>query len=297
MKWFSGGGLRANTLLLLLPWMLIFGVFWLYPLLFTFYLSFTKYSTLSGQLTWTGLDNYMMLWRDPLFWKALANTSIFTFGTIPFTTAFALLLAVVLNRKLRGRELFRSAYFLPSVTSLVVISLIFTNLYAGNGYINTLLGMLGLPYPERGWLLEPGLALYSIMAMEVWIASGYYMVLFLAALQAIPVDLYEAAELSGASAWQQFRRITLPMLRPTLLFVLVINTIKSFQVFVEIYIMTRGGPLSSTTTLTYLVYTNAFEKSDMMGYASAIAYVVFLIILLFSIAQMRLLRIDKTVGE
>ena len=297
MKRHAGTGMHINTGLLLLPWVLVFAVFWLYPLLFTLYLSFTKYSTLSGNVTWTGLDNYMMLWRDPLFWKALANTSIFTFGTIPFTTAFALLLAVVLNRKLRGREIFRSAFFLPSVTSLVVISLIFTNLYAGNGYINTVLGILGLPYPERGWLMEPGLALYSIMAMEVWIASGYYMVLFLAALQAIPADLYEAAELAGASAWQQFVRITLPMLRPTLLFVLVINTIKSFQVFIEIYVMTRGGPLSSTTTLTYLVYTNAFEKSDMMGYASAIAYVVFLIILVFSIAQMKLLRIDKTVGE
>ncbi len=297
MKRFSGRGTQLNTGLLLLPWALVFAVFWLYPLLFTFGLSFAKYSTLSGEIAWVGIDNYLRLWRDPLFWQALANTSVFTFGTIPFTTAFALLLAVLLNRNLRGSQFFRSAYFLPSVTSLVVISLIFTNLYAGNGYINTLLDVLGLPYPERGWLAEPGLALYSVMAMEVWIASGYYMVLFLAALQAIPTDLYEAAELTGASAWQQFRRITLPMLRPTLLFVIVINTIKSFQVFVEIYVMTRGGPLSSTTTLTYLVYTNAFEKSDMMGYASALAYVVFLIILVFSIVQMKLLRIDKTVGE
>lgn len=293
----KSGNLHLNTGLLLLPWLLVFAVFWLYPLVFTLGLSFAKYSTLSGAIEWIGLDNYSRLWRDPLFWQALSNTSVFTFGTIPFTTAFALLLAVLLNRKLRGVQWFRSAYFLPSVTSLVVISLIFTNLYAGNGYINTLLQMLGLPYPERGWLMEPGLALYSIMGMEVWIASGYYMVLFLAALQAIPTDLYEAAELTGASAWQQFTRITLPLLRPTMLFVIVINTIKSFQVFVEIYVMTRGGPLSSTTTLTYLVYTNAFEKSDMMGYASALAYVVFIIILVFSLVQMKLLRIDKTVGE
>lgn len=287
----------GSTGLLLLPWAVIFAVFWLYPLLFTLYISFTQYITLSGKSSWIGLDNYLLLWNDPLFWKALANTSIFTFGTIPVTTALALLLAVLLNRNVRWRHVFRSAYFLPSVTSLVVLSLIFTNLYSANGYVNTLLDMAGLPYPERGWLLEPDVALYAIMAMEVWIASGYYMVLFLAALQAIPTDLYESAELSGASAWQQFRNITLPMLRPTLLFVLVINTIKSFQVFVEIYVMTRGGPLSSTTTLTYLVYTNAFEKANMMGYASAMAYVVFIIILFFSVLQMRLLRVGKTIGE
>jgi multiple sugar transport system permease protein len=287
----------GSTSVLLLPWVLIFALFWLYPLIFTLYISFTRYMTLSGESTWVGLDNYELLWNDPLFGKALVNTSIFTFGTIPLTTALALLLAVLLNRNIRWRHVFRSAYFLPSVTSLVVLSLIFTNLYSAGGYVNTLLDMVGLPYPKRGWLLDPDTALYAIMAMEVWIASGYYMVLFLAALQAIPTDLYEAAELSGASLWQQFRKITLPMLRPTLLFILVINTIKSFQVFVEIYVMTRGGPLSETTTLTYLVYTNAFEKSNMMGYASAMAYVVFIIILFFSVLQMKLLRVGKSVGE
>lgn len=296
MKW-KPSGQHIHTMAQLLPWIAIFSVFWLYPLLFSLYISCTRYATLSGETTWIGIENYRAVWGDPLFWKALTTTVVFTIGTIPCTTVLALFLAVLLHRNIRWKHVFRSAYFLPSVTSLVVLSLIFTNLYSSDGYVNTLLEMIGLPYPERGWLLEPGLALYAIMGMEVWIASGYYMVLFLAALQTIPSDLYEVAELNGATLWQQFRRVTLPMLRPTVLFVIVINTIKSFQVFVEIYVMTKGGPLSSTTTLTYLVYTNAFEKSDMMGYASALAYIIFLIILLFSIIQMRFLRMGKSVGE
>jgi multiple sugar transport system permease protein len=163
--------------------------------------------------------------------------------------------------------------------------------------VNALLKFTGLPFPKRGWLQEPESALWAIMAMDVWVSTGYYMVLLLAALQTIPRDLYEVAALSGASQVQQFWRITLPMLRPSLLFVTVLNTIKSFQVFVEIYVMTKGGPLDATTTVTYLIYTNAFEHSDTMGYACAVAYVMFAIILSFSLIQMYFLRIDKAVGE
>jgi multiple sugar transport system permease protein len=128
------------------------------------------------------------------------------------------------------------------------------------------------------------------MAMDVWISAGYYMVLFLAGMEAIPKDLYESAELIGANAWQQFRRITLPLLRPTLLFVVVINSIKSFQVFVEVYVMTKGGPLGATSTLVYEVYHQAFEQSDSMGYASAIAYLIFLILMVVSLLQMRFFK-------
>lgn len=184
----------------------------------------------------------------------------------------------------------RSSYFLPSVTSLVVIALIFTNLYARDGYVNALCAMMGLPHPENGWLLTEGTALPAIMAMDVWISTGYYMVLFMAGMESIPKDLYESAELNGATKWQQFWKITLPMLRPTLLFVIVINSIKSFQIFVEVYVMTKGGPLGATSTLVYEVYHQAFEQSDMMGYASALAYVIFVILLVMSFLQMRLLK-------
>lgn len=280
----------------LAPWLLTIGVFWAYPLGRSFYLSFTRYNTLSNKTTWIGLGNYERLVGDAVFWKAMANTMIFVVGTIPFTTVLALLLAVLLNRKIAWKDFYRSAYFIPSVTSIVVLSLIFTNLYAHDGYINTLLKTVGMPYPKEGWLMNTGTALAAIMAMDVWIAIGYYVVLFLAALQTIPQELYEAAELDGASAWQQFVGVTLPGLRPMLLFVIVINTIRSFQVFTEVYVMTKGGPLNETTTLVYQVFENAFDRSDMMGYASALAYVVFLLILGVSLVQFRLLDASEREG-
>lgn len=280
---------KWTTWALLGPWLLTLLVFWAYPLLYSLYMSFTEYRTLAGEITWIGLENYARLLEDEVFWTALGNTLIFVVGTIPFTTIFAIILAVMLDKVEFLRSFYRSAYFIPSVTALVVLSLIFTNLYAADGYINTLLEMVGLSGPEEGWLQNTSTALPAIMAMDVWIATGYYAILFLAALQTIPRELYEAAEIDGAGAWQQFLRVTLPGLRPMLLFVIVLNTIRSFQVFTEVYVMTRGGPLNATTTLVYEVYRNAFESSDMMGYASAIAYVTFLIILAVSLIQMRLI--------
>lgn len=281
---------RSLTALLLAPWLISFVVFWAYPLLYAFYLSFTKYKTLSNEAIWIGLANYQKLWNDQVFWQALKNTTLFVVGTIPFTMTFALLFAALLVRVDRFRNFYRSALFLPSVTSLVVIALIFTNLYSFGGYINMILQALALPFPEKGWLQEPDLALPAIMVMDIWISIGYYAVLFLAAMQNVSKDYYEVAELEGTSAWKQFWSITLPLIRPTLLFAIVLNTIKSFQIFTEIYVMTRGGPLYRTTTMVYGVYENAFEKADQMGYASAIAYVLFFIIALFSALETRFLR-------
>lgn len=287
----------AVTWSFLSPWLITLALFWAYPLARSFYLSFTRYNTLSNRTTWIGTSNYERMLGDEIFWTALSNTMIFVVGTIPFTTLFALAIAVLLNRNIAWRDVYRAGYFIPSVTSIVVLSLIFTNLYAQDGYINSLLQLTGLPYPKGGWLQNPSTALGAIMAMDVWIAIGYYVVLFLAALQTIPKDLYEAAELDGASQWDQFKRVTLPGLRPMLLFVIVINTIRSFQVFTEVYVMTKGGPLHSTTTLVYQVFENAFERADMMGYASAVAYVTFLLILAVSLVQFRFLGVNREVGE
>lgn len=278
-------------LILTLPWVITFLVFWAYPLIYSLVLSFSEYKTLSNQLTFNGIENYLKLFEDEIFHKALSNTLIFVVGTVPVTTTFATILAVMINNtggKLK--EFFKTAYFLPSVTSLVVISLIFKNLYSKSGYINTLLEMAGFSGVTEGFLLNESTALPAVMAMDIWIATGYYMIIILAGLQTIPDDLYESAELFGASKFQQFKRITLPLLKPTLLFVMVVNTIKSFQVFIEIYVMTKGGPLNETTTLVYLVYENAFEKTNMMGYASAIAYVLFAIILVISVVQLRIFK-------
>jgi multiple sugar transport system permease protein len=283
--------ININTLILLLPWLITFAVFWLYPLIYAAYLSMTEYATLTGSATFIGFENYANMIGDDLFWTALGNTAIFTLGTVPVTTALAIFFATLVNRKMtRFKEFFRASFFMPSVTSMVVVALIFTNLYSKDGYIIIISEMLGLPYPERGFLQEPSTALLSIMAMDVWMAVGYYMILFLAGMQTISKDMYDSAKLAGASAWQEFKSITLPMLRPTLLFVIVINSIKSFQVFIEIFVMTKGGPMDSTMTLVYLVFVNAFERSDMMGYAAAVAYIVFIILLVFSFIQIKLLK-------
>lgn len=288
------GRQRRETWLLLSPWILTLLVFWAYPLLHALFLSFTKYYTLNNRTVWVGLANYAKLLHDPIFWQAALNTTLFVIGTIPFTMSFALLFAALLVRVRFLQNFYRSALFLPSVTSLVVIALIFTNLYSSGGYINTLLKMAGIHGPDKGWLLTPGTALPAVMVMDIWVSIGYYAVLFLAAMQNVSQDYYEVAELEGSSKWKQFWSITIPLIRPTLLFAIVLNTIKSFQIFTEIYVMTRGGPLNRTTTLVYDVYANAFESADTMGYACAVAYVLFFIIAIFSAVENRLLRPQTT---
>ncbi len=279
---------RATGWLFLSPWVLGFGLFGLYPLLFSLVVSFTDYSPIRpGAARLVGLSNYARALADPQFWNALGNTLFFVVGTIPFTTALALALALAVQPAFRGRTLFRVGFFVPSVVSVVVLSLIFKGLYTRDGAINALLGALGLPRPA--WLLDERTALPAIMAMDVWSASGYYMVIFLAGLQAIPGELYDAAALEGAGRWRRFVGITLPLLRPTLLFVLVVNTIRSLQIFAEVFVMTRGGPLQRTTTVVYYLYEEAFYRFNL-GYASAVAYLLFAATLLLAWVQMRWLR-------
>ena len=285
-----------STLVFLLPWILTLGIFWLYPLCYSLFLSFTKYAILSRQTEFVGLANYARLLSDPDFWIALKNTSFFVAGTIPFTTALALLTAVLVNQKIPLQGWFRAGFFIPSVTSMVVIALIFTNLYAKDGYLTFLASLLGLPTPERGFLFSTATALPSIMLMDVWVSFGYYMLLYLAALQAVPQELYESAEISGANIWQKFRYVSLPYLRPMTLLIVLINTIRSFQIFVEIFVMTKGGPLNSTLTVVYQVYETGFNRFQM-GYASAIAYVLFFIIMIFALVQMRVFHLGKGVAD
>lgn len=285
-----------NTILFLLPWIIILLLFWFFPLVYSFILSFTQYTVLSGRAEWVGLSNYLRLLKDPDFWTALKNTSFFVFGTIPFTTFFALVLALLVNQKIPLRGFLRAGFFVPSITSLVVISLVFIHLYAKDGYFNFLLNILNLPAPDKGFLFSEKTALLSIMFMDVWIATGYYMLLFLAALQAIPTELYEISDTFGANFFQKFRFVTLPYLRPMFLFVIVINTIKSFQIFIEVFVMTKGGPLNSTLTMVYLVYEEGLYKFNF-GYASAVAYCLFFIIMVFSILQMKSFGLGKGIED
>jgi multiple sugar transport system permease protein len=285
-----------NTILFLLPWIIILLLFWFFPLVYSFILSFTQYTVLSGRAEWVGLSNYLRLLKDPDFWTALKNTSFFVFGTIPFTTFFALVLALLVNQKIPLRGFLRAGFFVPSITSLVVISLVFIHLYAKDGYFNFLLNILNLPAPDKGFLFSEKTALLSIMFMDVWIATGYYMLLFLAALQAIPTELYEISDTFGANFFQKFRFVTLPYLRPMFLFVIVINTIKSFQIFIEVFVMTKGGPLNSTLTMVYLVYEEGLYKFNF-GYASAVAYCLLFIIMVFSILQMKSFGLGKGIED
>jgi multiple sugar transport system permease protein len=279
--------------LLLSPWIATFLLVWFFPLLYSFALSLTNYRLLAADTHWVGWNNYIRLLDDPDFHKALVNSAIFVVGTIPATTVIALGLALLVNERFPGRAIFRAAYFLPSITAMVVIALIFANLYARDGYLYLLARMVGLTPPPGGFLLSDKTALAAIMAMDVWTASGYYMLIFLGGLQTIPDELYDAARIAGATRWQQFRYVTLPMLRPVMLFVIIINSIKSFQIFIEIFVMTKGGPLNATLTGVYFVYETGLRRFDF-GYASAAAYVIFLIIACISIIQFRFLRTGWT---
>lgn len=280
-----------STSIFLSPWVLSFLAFSAYPLLYSLFLSFTWYNPLTGlPPQWIGLANYERLLGDQRFLQALTNTFYFVVGTIPFTTTIAVLLAVILNRAIRFRAFFRAAYFLPSVTSIIVISTLFVYIYAPFGPLNGLLSLLGVE--RTNWLLSTTWAMPAIMLMSIWASFGYYTLLFLAGLQNIPDELYEAASIDGATTRQQFFRVTLPLLRPMFVFVLVINTIRSFQIFSEIFVMTQGRPLGKTTTAVYYLYTMGFQRFDM-GYASALAYVLFFIILIFSLVQYRLVQGER----
>jgi multiple sugar transport system permease protein len=282
-------GLGIAGWVFLSPWFLAFLIFGLFPIAYSFFLSFHAYSPLApDRMEFLGLANYARAFGDPTFWVAIRNTVVFTFGTLPFTTAIALALAVCLDKAFPGRTIFRAGFFLPTVVSVVVLALVFKGLYAPDGVLNGLLQFFGLTPPA--WLLDPRTALPAIMLMDVWAASGYYMIIFLAGLKAIPEELYESAALDGATAWQRFWRITLPLLKPTFLFVLVVNSVRSLQIFTEVFVMTRGGPLDSTLTAVYYLYEEAFYRFRL-GYASAVAYILFALTLLLAVVQVRWLKL------
>ena len=278
--------------LLASPWALTLAVFWMYPFTYALILGFADFDIFAGQWTWVGLQNFRDVLSDGPFWSAIWHTIIFTVGTVPVTTTLAILLALALNRRLVGRSLFRAGFFTPTLTATVVIALVFMHLYGQGGYLYRLAEMIGLPVPSSGFLFAESTALASVMVMDVWVSVGYYGLLFLAGLQSIPNDLVEDATMHGASAWQKFWGITWPYLRPTLLYAIVINLIKSFQVFTEIFVMTQGGPVGSTTTAVYHVYMMGFERFKL-GYASAAAFVVLVMIAIFAMIQFRLLSFGR----
>lgn len=280
---------EASTWFFLSPWILLFGVFSLYPLVYSLIISFADYNVLTSRFSFNGIENYLKTVTDPEFLKAVGHTLLFAVGTIPFTLTISLILSALIHEGVPCKSLFQAGFFLPVVTSIIVIATLFTYFYSESGFLNYLLGIIGIPRPEPAWLINKRWALISIMAMAVWSSIGYFLILFLAALQSIPRELYEASRLDGASSIQQFFKITLPQLKPMMLFVVVINTINSLQVFPEIFTMTKGGPSRSTTTVVYHLYEKGFSEFQM-GLASAVAYLLAGIICLFALAQMKILK-------
>ena len=272
-----------------LPSLLFLAIFVVYPILSAFYLSLHRYTLLEAPV-WHGLTNYGLLLDDSRFFKALGNTLLFAVMTVPVGTIISLLLAVLINLPLRGIVFFRTAYYLPVVTSFVAVSFIWLWIYEPQfGVLNRLLETLGLP--TLGWLRDPNTALLSIAILSIWKNAGYNMIIFLAGLQGIPEYLYEAAEIDGAGPVQRFWHITVPMLSPTTFFVFIVYFIGALQMFVQAWILTQGGPLDSTLTVVYLIYQNGFEFLKM-GYAAAMSVILFVFITLITYINTRIVRYD-----
>ncbi len=276
--------------LFLLPQLILVGAFSLYPFLYNLVLSFQDFQFNGSQFV--GLSNYSSLFVDPVFHQTFINTVIYSIGTVPFTAVIALLAAIALNQQIKGRALFRTAFLFPNLVSWVVIGLIWQWMYSVDyGVFNQILGFFGI-HGIR-WLQDPKLTIPSIIVATVWHDVGYYMVIILAGLQSISPSYYEAARIDGANAWQQFKSITLPLLKPILFIVVVLATINSFKVFDQIYVMTSGGPGRASLMIVNYIISISFQEMRL-GYASALSMLLFLAILGLTVIQ-RLIFKDKDV--
>jgi ABC-type sugar transport system permease subunit len=269
--------------------LLLFAAFRVYPLLDGLWLSFTNARLGRSNFSWVGLANYERLLDDTRFHVSLGNTAFYTVASTLPILAVPLALAVALNRGTALRTFLRSAFFFPFTLSVVTVGLTWLWLLDPVvGPFNYYLRTAGVPV--RPWLADPATAMWAIIATTVWFVTGYYLVIYLAGLQDIPRDLYEAAAIDGASGWRSFWAITLPLLRPVMLFVFVTHIIGSFQIFGQVFVMTDGGPGDATRTVVQHLYETAFRSFFHFGSASAMAWVLFAVILIFSVLQFRLLR-------
>jgi putative chitobiose transport system permease protein len=273
---------QLTPYLFLLPALLVLflTVFW--PAVQAFYLSFTRYD-LTTAPEWIGFANFQRLLGDRVFWQTLGNTLLYLVVVVPILVISPLALAILVNRKLRGINWFRAAFYTPVVISMVVAGIAWKWLYAENGLLNQLLAQIGF---KTGipWLTSPSWAIYSVMAVTIWKGLGYYMVIYLAGLQSIPTDLYEAAAMDGSDGISKHWDITIPLMKPYMFLVSIISAISATKVFEEIYIMTQGGPRNSSKTVVYYLYEQAFNDLEI-SYACTIGLVLFLIILVLSIVR------------
>ncbi len=266
--------------LFLLPAMVVLVVFFFIPFFQTFGLSFFDYSSSIYNPTFIGWENYTKLFHSSIFYKVLWNTFLYLFIAVPILAIFPLFLAILINQKIKGVTLYKILIYLPVIVSIVVAAIAFKWLYADQGILNFIATQFRIS--PIGWLTDPKFALYSVIIVTIWKGIGYYMIIYLASLMSVPKELYEACDIDGANFLTKHLTVTVPHIMPTIALVTTISAISAMKVFAEIYVMTKGGPLNSSKTIVYYIYERAFENLDL-GYASAMAVVLLIIVMVFSL--------------
>lgn len=284
---------RAAAYIFTIPAIALLVAFLVVPMIYTVYYSVFKYQVMRpNDITFIGLNNYTKLFKDAEFWKALRNTFYFTIIVVPVQCVLALALALLVSKRFKGVSVFRTMYFSPQLTSMVVISVLWTVLYNSNpntGLINSMLVGLGLQ--PINFLTNAKTAMNAIIFMSAWQGAGYQMMIFLAGLQGIPKEQYEASSVDGANKWQQFWNITIPNLKGTIKYVIMITMIQAMKLFTQPYVMTQGGPKNATKTMVYYIYTQGFQKGNF-GYACSVAAVFFVIVVAMSLILQKITNAD-----
>lgn len=276
--------------LFLLPAIVILTIFFFIPFFQTIGLSFYDYSASIYNPSFVGLDNYTNILHSGLFYKVMGNTFLFLVLAVPILVVLPLFLAILINQKIRGITLYKILIYLPVIVSIVVAAIAFKWLYAQEGILNYFMTTFGLK--PIGWLTDSRFSLLSVAIVTVWKGIGYYMMIYLAALMSVPQELYEACDIDGANFFMKHWTVTIPQILPTIALVSTISIISAMKVFVEIYVMTKGGPLNSSKTIVYYIYERAFENLDL-GYASALAVILLVVIMIFSLLNIFVFEKDK----
>lgn len=276
--------------LFILPAFILFAVFVALAMGYSLVISFANYG-LTGIKGFVGLRNYQALLRDPIFWQSFRNTAFYIISIVPLQLILGLIMALALNQGIRGRTVYRLIYFMPVVTTIVAGAIVFRLILATNGPLNSFIGsayaLFGLPFKYINWLGTSAFSKWAVVLLTLWKNTGFTMVVYLAALQGVPQELYDAAKTDGAGAWQRFRNVTLPLISPTTFFLLVLQMIGAFQLFTEPFVMTRGGPANSSLSVVQYIYYAGF-RDIRMDKASAMAWFLFAFILLFTLIQNQL---------
>lgn len=281
---------KYTPYLFLLPAAAVLIVFFFIPFFHTFGLSFFDYSSSLYNPNFIGADNYIKLFKEPVFYKVMFNTFMYLVIAVPFLVTFPLFLAILINQKIRGITLYKILLYLPVIVSIVVAAIAFKWLYASQGILNYILSLFHIK--SIGWLVDTKWALFSVALVTIWKGIGYYMMIYLASLMSVPQDLYEACDIDGANFITKHLTVTIPHIMPTIALVSTISTISAMKVFAEIYVMTKGGPLNSTKTIVYYIYERAFENLDL-GYASALAVVLLVVVMGFSLINILFFERNK----